>query len=322
MNPEAASYLIVGVITMNSVFSNNLRRLRQSKGYTQEQVADHLGVSPQSVSRWECGATFPDILLPPAIAEHYCVTVDDLFREGVEAYPNYARRLLAVFSSTLTKEDFQRADREFQKMFANGTRTSEDLRSYGVLHEIAMLQCMDQALLAYNEVISRGPEKNENLYRRTQLQRIHLLSHGGRDDLNLERQKKMLTEQPDDPWSHILMLAALDFAGRYEDSYELFKTAVQRFQSTSELYVFGAGACKRLGRPEEAIQWLDKGLEIDPDLIDAYYTKAECYEKMGDWVKAADAWDACAVANESRGFTIEAEEPRKKAAECRAKIGT
>lgn len=305
---------------MSSVFSENLRRLRQAKGYTQEQVADHLGVSPQSVSRWECGATFPDILLLPAIAEHYCVTVDDLFREGVDSYPNYAQRLLAVFSTTLTKEDFQRADREFQKLFSGSTRTTDDLHAYGVLHEIAMLQCMDQALLAYNEILSRGPEGDLNLYRRTQLQRLHLLSHAGRDDLNLARQKKQLEEQPGNPWSSVLMLAALDFAGQYEESYELFKDAVQRFPNTSELYVFGAGACKRLGRPEEALAWLNKGLEIDPDLIDARYTKAECYEDMGDWKNAMEAWEACAAANEARGFTIEAEEPRKNAEKCRAKL--
>lgn len=307
---------------MSSVFSENLRRLRQAKGYTQEQVADHLGVSPQSVSRWECGSTFPDILLLPAIAEHYCVTVDDLFREGVESYSNYAQRLLAIFSNTLTKEDFQRADREFQKLFAGGSRATDDLHAYGVLHEIAMLQCMDQALLAYNEILSRGPEEDGTLYRRTQLQRIHLLSHGGRDDLNLERQKKQLDEQPDDPWNYVLMLAALDFAGRYEDSYTLFEKAVRQFPTTSELYVFGAGACKRLGRPKEAIDWLDKGLELDPDLIDARYTKAECYEDMGDWQKAMEAWNACAAANEARGFTIEAEEPRKNAEKCRAKLNT
>ena len=63
---------------MNSIFSENLRRLRQAKGYTQEQVSDHLGVRPQSVSRWECGSTFPDILLLPAIAELYCVTITEL----------------------------------------------------------------------------------------------------------------------------------------------------------------------------------------------------------------------------------------------------
>ncbi len=305
---------------MNSVFSENLRRLRQSKGYTQEQVADHLGVSPQSVSRWECGATFPDILLLPTIAEYYCVTVDDLFREGVDSYPNYAQRLLAIFSSTLTKEDFNRADQEFQRLFEKGTRTSDDLHAYGVLHEIAMLQCLDQALLSYNEILSRGPEGDGTLYRRTQLQRIHLLSLAGRDDINLARQSKMLTEHPDAPWSYVLMLAALDFAQRYEESYELFNAAVQRFPNTSELYVFGAGACKRMGHPEEAIQWLDKGMEIDPDLIDARYTKAECYEDMGDWAKAMDAWNACAAANEARGFIIEAEEPRKNAEKCRAKL--
>ena len=305
---------------MNNIFSDNLRRLRQSKGCTQEQVADHLGVSPQSVSRWETGATFPDILLLPAIAEHYCVTVDDLFREGVNTYRNYAQRLLAVFSSTYSKEDFQRADQEFQRLFEKGSRTADDLFSYGVLHEIAMLQCMDQALLSYNEVLARGPEEDHNTYRRTQLQRIHLLSHGGRDDLNLERQKKMLAEQPDDPWSYVLMLASLDYAQHDEETYELFKTAVQRFPDTSELYVFGAWACKRLGRPEEAIAWLDKGLEIDPDLMDARYSKAECYEDMGDWRKAMEAWIECAAANDARGFTIEAEEPRKRAEACRTKL--
>jgi len=305
---------------VSNLFSENLRRLRRAKGYTQEQVADRLGVSPQSVSRWETGATFPDILLLPAIAEHYCVTVDDLFREGVDAYPNYAQRLLAVFSSTLTKEDFQRADQEFRRLFDSGVRTTDDLHGYGVLHEIAMMQCMDQALLAYNEVLSRGPEEDGTLYRRTQLQRIHLLSHAGRDDLNLERLNKLLEERPDDPWTYVLLLAALDFAGQHEECYRQFKTAVARFPDTSELYIFGAGSCKRLGRPEEAIQWLDKGMEMDPDLMDTRYSKAECYEDMGDWARAMEAWNACAAANEARGFTIEAEEPRKRAQECRAKI--
>ena len=305
---------------MNNNISDNLRRLRQAKGYTQEQVADHLGVSAQSVSRWETGATFPDILLLPAIAEHYCVTVDDLFREGVDIYPNYAQRLLAVFSTTLSKEDFQRADREFQRLFAGGTRTISDLHAYGVLHEIAMLQCMDQALLAYNEVLARGPEENTRLYRRTQLQRIHLLSHAGRDDLNLERQRKQLDEQPDDPWTYVLLLAALEFAGQHEECYQQFQSAVARFPDTSELYVFGASACQRLGRPEAAIEWLDRGMEVDPDLMDARYSKAECYEDMGDWQKAMEAWNACAAANEARGFTIEAEEPRKRAEQCRAKL--
>ena len=41
----------------NMFFSDNLRRLRLEKGLTQEQLAQRLGVSAQSVSRWECGVS-------------------------------------------------------------------------------------------------------------------------------------------------------------------------------------------------------------------------------------------------------------------------
>ena len=42
---------------MSNAFANNLRRLRQAKNLTQEQAAEALGVSAQSVSRWECGVS-------------------------------------------------------------------------------------------------------------------------------------------------------------------------------------------------------------------------------------------------------------------------
>ena len=56
---------------MNETISKNLRKLRGEKHMTQEQVAEKLGVSAQSVSRWETGATFPDILLLPELAKLY-----------------------------------------------------------------------------------------------------------------------------------------------------------------------------------------------------------------------------------------------------------
>ena len=45
---------------------------------TQQEVADQLGVSNKTVSKWESGGGFPDITVLPALAELYGVTADDI----------------------------------------------------------------------------------------------------------------------------------------------------------------------------------------------------------------------------------------------------
>ncbi|MBR5182237.1 MAG: helix-turn-helix transcriptional regulator [Clostridiales bacterium] len=57
---------------------NFLKELRKEKNYTQEQVADKLGVSGRTISRWETGTYMPDISLLVDIAEMYDVDVRDL----------------------------------------------------------------------------------------------------------------------------------------------------------------------------------------------------------------------------------------------------
>lgn len=56
-----------------------ISELRKEKGWTQEQLAEMLNVSPQAVSKWENGNSCPDITLLPVIAKLFSVTVDDLF---------------------------------------------------------------------------------------------------------------------------------------------------------------------------------------------------------------------------------------------------
>ena len=63
---------------MEIVIGKRMRELRLQKKNTQEQLAAHLGITIQAVLKWERGEGYPDIVLLPAIAAYYNVTVDDL----------------------------------------------------------------------------------------------------------------------------------------------------------------------------------------------------------------------------------------------------
>ena len=56
----------------------NLTTLRQLYKYTQEEVAEEIGVSRQAVAKWESGETIPDIVNCDALARLYDVDLNDL----------------------------------------------------------------------------------------------------------------------------------------------------------------------------------------------------------------------------------------------------
>lgn len=56
----------------------NLLTLRKRYGYSQERVAEQIGVSRQAVAKWEAGETVPDILNCGKLAKLYDVTLDEL----------------------------------------------------------------------------------------------------------------------------------------------------------------------------------------------------------------------------------------------------
>ena len=56
--------------------SANLKKYRILKELTQEDVAEYLGITAQSVSKWERGESYPDITLLPALANIFETSVD------------------------------------------------------------------------------------------------------------------------------------------------------------------------------------------------------------------------------------------------------
>ena len=62
-------------------FCNIITALRRKRGWTQTNLADRIGIAPQSVSKWECGVGYPDVTLFPVIADLFDVPIGVLFGE-------------------------------------------------------------------------------------------------------------------------------------------------------------------------------------------------------------------------------------------------
>ena len=98
---------------MNDIKLNEqIALLRHRKGITQETLARLLGVTNQTISKWESGQCFPDIQLLPQIADYFEVSVDELL--GHTANSGLAAHSLALkkyFSKCPESECFNHAYR-------------------------------------------------------------------------------------------------------------------------------------------------------------------------------------------------------------------
>ena len=98
---------------MNTIkLQEQISFLRKQKGLTQEQLANALGVTNQSVSKWESGQCCPDIQLLPAIAELFEVSVDELLGcSSAKGLGDICLNLKSYFTALPEKESFENAYR-------------------------------------------------------------------------------------------------------------------------------------------------------------------------------------------------------------------
>lgn len=67
---------------LKNIIAKNIAELRKSNGLTQLALAEKLNYSDKAVSKWESGASIPDVAVLKEIADLFGVTVDSLLSEG------------------------------------------------------------------------------------------------------------------------------------------------------------------------------------------------------------------------------------------------
>ena len=303
-----------------SVFCQNLKRLRLAKSMTQEQAAEALGVSAQSVSRWECGTSLPDVTLLPAIARLYCATIDDLYRETSTAYDNYAARLCSVFEASHKPEDFMQAELEYRKLLKTGAHTMEDLRSYGILHQYMMQVCRDKAEELFDRVIKKGPEEDREVYWRVKRQKGYFLWEIGRNQENIDEFLPRVEAGSDEIQDWICLIQAYSFAGEQEAAWGWTQKAEAKFPESATLHIYAGDLLRDMKRYEEAFVRWRRALELEPEWCDAAWSMGSCYEELEQWDKAYETWCGIAEHLAERGYDAEVAYPRELARRCREKM--
>ena len=74
----------------DSVLGLKIAYYRKLNGLTQEELAEKAGVSTQAVSKWEQQISCPDIMLLPALANIFKITIDELFGLSLEKETVYS----------------------------------------------------------------------------------------------------------------------------------------------------------------------------------------------------------------------------------------
>ena len=70
-----------GCFFVEPTIGKRIALLRRKVGYTQDELAEKLNVSPQAVSKWENDISCPDIMLLSPLAELLGITVDELLND-------------------------------------------------------------------------------------------------------------------------------------------------------------------------------------------------------------------------------------------------
>lgn len=296
---------------MNStVFSENMKKFRLAKKFTQEEVAEKLCVTAQTVSRWECGNTLPDVLLLPEIAKLYGVLVDDLFKKHSVAYDNYAQRLSALYEISDDPEDFIRCRLEYQKLMKQRGFSLHDKWDYGWIHMKMMWDCQEEALKWFDEVLADKTDKNSLPYRRAASMKDSLLFFLGKGEEVLKERQREMDEAGGnlDLREWCLLIEAYQSARQYDKALAVCTEALQKFPDNWELCVSMGALCNATEKYEDAIAWLEKAGEIGTYFCDEKYEIAMCYRKLGRFKDAYQVYLDIADIHRKNGYDVEAEE--------------
>lgn len=284
-------------------FGKRIKNFRLRRDLTQERLSELLGVTAQAVSKWETGASCPDISLLPQLSAALGVTLDELFATSEETH---LERIEAMIENgaTLGEEDFRYAERRLREYCGTLSLRGRCLTMLAELYIARAEHYKNLAADCAKQGLELEPEKKAN----------HSVLCAAMDGALpdwcatnhtalINYYRGFVTKNPNYAPGYLWYLDNLIADGRLEEAREVLEQmCAVRDSYHCELYL--AMIAEKDGDRAEAERALDAMVEKYPDVWFAWSQRADAYAKRAQYDRAlADYREAAARQTDRPRYT-------------------
>lgn len=264
---------------------NQIKQLRLRRGITQEAMAQHFGITPQAVSKWERGAATPDIGMIPAISAYFGVTIDELFALSDDT------RLERIQNMIWDVRYFDPADMESNRSFLleKARREPDNCKVYELLADMENHLALEHRELAAQYAKAALERDPENASAHAAL----VEAMGGRMycwyDSNYHEliafYQDFVEKHPDVGRAYMWLMDHLLYAGRVEEA-AAYCEAYARVDDTFRTPMYQGYICWYRGDREAAFAHWHRMVEQFPDDWRVYLTLGDQLARCGRYEEA------------------------------------
>lgn len=280
---------------------NQIKQLRLRRGITQEAMAQHLGITPQAVSKWERGAATPDIGMLPDISAYFGVTIDELFALSDDT------RMERIQNMIWDVRYFDPADVEKERRFLleKGKREPENDKVYELLADMEnhlAREHHDFAAQYSKEALKRDPtNKSAHASLVEALGGIHGDWYVSNHFELIQYYETFVAENPTVGRAYMWLMDHLLDAGRIDEAAEYCEQYQSVDNTFRSLWYMGT-ICWYRGEKEKAFEYWEQMQQQYPDDWMVYMTMGDIMAKSGAYEQAKEYYRKALSHQESPRF--------------------
>ena len=287
---------------------NKIKHLRLRAGITQETLAEEMGVSFQSVSKWENNVCLPDIIMLPKLSVYFGVTIDELFDLTAQQRLDRTERMLDL-EQTLSPETFNETIRFLKEQLEDleGKTTIKDKEAHKV-HEAnkarlysLLAHTYHHRMLSDSEIVSDyakramrlAPNEKDCQWLLQKAENAYIVDWNIRNHSKvIDFYKELISENKDAARTYLYLIDNLLADGRTIEAKEYLQQYAKLSQHNPiQVDVITARIALAEHKLEEAEQLFQKLEEKYPEDDHALFDMANFYAETCQYDKAYEYYE-------------------------------